>query len=226
MKDSNEKASRLKSALSRLRDFRIETIGLASIGYQTGKELLQDAIETGQQQSAQPLKLSNEQLNRLVNNGLFLSTGLATKLKEESSELRQKLESRFKTEPENSSATWKVNIDTLKSSGDELIDWLSDNAKQLLDEANKEGQSLDLELRKHLKNLQTESADRYQDFLGSLGIANKKDINEINRKLILLAEALESPKSGEVVKLDRRREDRRKTQVPVKFDQRVHQRRS
>ena len=70
--------------------------------------------------------------------------------------------------------------------------------------------------------------ERIQAFWSALGLVNKQEMEEVNRKLVLLAESLENQldeDSKSLVYLNRRKKDRRVKQQPVKLDKRIRDRR-
>ena len=103
-----------------------------------------------------------------------------------------------------------------------------ESTQSLLEKAKQEGKDVDYELRKALFGRQVSLEERLQSFWNALGLVNKKEMAEVNRKLVLLAASVESQlddDSKALVYLNRRGNDRRVKQVPVAFDKRLHDRR-
>ncbi|MCG8316681.1 MAG: hypothetical protein MI976_25990 [Pseudomonadales bacterium] len=101
--------------------------------------------------------------------------------------------------------------------------------EELLEEAKESGKDLDFELRKTLIGNQSVIEERIQKFWRAIGLVNKQEMEEVNRKLVLLAESLENQldeESKNLVYLNRRKHDRRIKQVPVEFDKRLRCRRA
>lgn len=196
------------------------------------------------------LETTLSRLKSLAKSSQQLSIGLAKKTADDQKELRKRLSERLahadsefdkqatSTITENTQAdlegpvkttSWQSRYASLKAKRDSLLEWSSESAQQLLEEAEQEGKDLDLEFRKQVKSRQQDIIASYQNRIGKLGFATKNDLNDLNKKLIDLALLLEkqnSKKAGELINLERRRVERRKQQQPVEFDKRVYQRRS
>lgn len=103
-----------------------------------------------------------------------------------------------------------------------------ETSETLLNEAKEHGADVDYEMRKAIFGRQASLEERIQAFWSALGLVNKQEMEEVNRKLVLLAESLENQldeDSKSLVYLNRRKKDRRVKQQPVKLDKRIRDRR-
>lgn len=103
-----------------------------------------------------------------------------------------------------------------------------ESAESFLADAKELGKDVDHELRKVVFGRQASLEERVQRFWKALGLVNKRELEELNRKLVALAESVESQldeESKSLVYLNRRKNDRRVKQTPVAVDKRVHLRR-
>lgn len=120
------------------------------------------------------------------------------------------------------------NLERLNLTLNQLAKDIRESTESVLDEAKLEGKDVDYEMRKALFGRQENLESRLQAFWAALGLVNKQEMEEVNRKLVLLAESVESQldeESKTLVYLNRRQKDRRKKQVPVEFDKRLRFRR-
>ena len=105
---------------------------------------------------------------------------------------------------------------------------IRESTQELLETAKSEGKDVDYELRKALFGRQSSLESRLQSFWKAIGLVNKQDMEEVNRKLVVLAASLENQldeESKSLVYLNRRKQDRRTKQEPVEFEKRIHDRR-
>ncbi|MCG8670645.1 MAG: hypothetical protein MI867_14615 [Pseudomonadales bacterium] len=103
-----------------------------------------------------------------------------------------------------------------------------ESAESFLSDAKDVGKDVDYELRKALFGRQSTLESRIQRFWKAIGLVNKQEMEEVNRKLVILAESLENQlddDSKTLVYLNRRKNERRIQQVPVDIDKRVRDRR-
>ena len=226
--------------------------------FNEAKEAGKLSLETNTKESAEAAPISpvpppnaeqpgqtNSRFEALTKSAQQLSVGLAKKVAEDQKVLRERLTERLsKIDSGNAPAaedaqsnlegpvkttSWQSRYTLLLARRDNLLEWASESAQQLLADAEQEGKDIDIETRKRIKAQQQEIALAYQKLIGKLGFAAKSDLNELNRKLFELAQLLEkqnSKKPGELINLERRRVERRQQQQPVEFDKRIYERRS
>lgn len=120
------------------------------------------------------------------------------------------------------------NLEQTSKTFSRLTREVRESTQEILDAAKKEGKDVDYEMRKALFGRQSTLESRIQSFWNALGLVNKQEMEEVNRKLVLLAASLESQldeESKSLVYLNRRQQDRRVKQQPVEFEKRLRDRR-
>ncbi|MDX1694504.1 MAG: hypothetical protein R3208_12125 [Ketobacteraceae bacterium] len=120
------------------------------------------------------------------------------------------------------------NLEKASKALNRLAKDVRESTTELLDKAKQGGKDVDYELRKALFGRQTSLENRLQSFWNALGLVNKKEMAEVNRKLVLLAASVENQldeESKALVYLNRRNKDRRVKKQPVEFEKRLRDRR-
>jgi len=110
-----------------------------------------------------------------------------------------------------------------------LLEKLAERRAALALEIDEAGKIAEFKWRKNNHSRQLNRSNLRQRILGKIGWAEKKDIEELNRKLALISLMLEEKsKSGGVTSnsaLERRRIERRKMEVTQNYDKRIYNRR-
>lgn len=128
----------------------------------------------------------------------------------------------------DAASTFQKNLDQVNTVIKSLSKDVSTNTEVFLDDAKEFGKDVDHQLRKALYGQQAALDSRVQSIWKTLGLVNKQELEELNRKLVSLAESLENQLSEEnknLAYLNRRKLDRRQQQLPVDIEKRVHNRR-
>lgn len=130
--------------------------------------------------------------------------------------------------PDDESSKLAQNIDQVRAVMKKLTKDVSVSTESFFDDAKELGKDADHQLRKVLYGQQAAFDNRVQSLWKALGLVNKQELADLNRKLVALAESLETQLTDEnknLAYLNRRKQDRRQQQVPVDIEKRVHNRR-
>lgn len=128
------------------------------------------------------------------------------------------------SEPENTTLT----LSKMKAMVSSLQDEISERTNRFLENADNQGKEADFKMRKNARE-RLESATRLsRKLIGQVGFTNKTDIEEINRKLVILSELLRDSSNAEPtldLTLERRAKERRAISKPTSYEKRLLERR-
>lgn len=248
----DEVESIMNRARNNLRDIRITGLGLIDKANNEAKNYLESIkarseaklSEKNKNTNAENTEKEQENFENLINKvsqtvGQTINQTRAYSLAayeeatENSKKLAEWLKSAFDEAEEGSDEQKAISrlgrrLERTNTAINRLYKELQESTEELFKDAKELGKDVDYELRKAVFGRQESLESRIQAFWKAIGLVNKQEMEEVNRKLVLLAQSLENQldeESKSLVYLNRRKGDRRVKQVPVAFEKRVHNRR-
>ena len=237
--DSSDIANAFDSMRTHLRNIRLTGLGVVNKFNKEAKGYIDGVKARGEDKLEEISDINSNKLfdrasvamAKVINQSR--AYGLATY--EDANDNRQKLADWIKTavdtvigdETESISRLGR-NVEMTNKVVNSLAMDAYESAERFLQDAKEIGRDVDHELRKVVFTQQASLEERIHNFWKAIGLVNKRELEELNRKLVTLAESVESQldeDSKMLIYLNRRKADRRIKRVAVDVDRRVRLRR-
>ena len=103
---------------------------------------------------------------------------------------------------------------------------VKEKVEQLYEQSQEQGKIVDLDLRRQLETRRQQFRTKRERLLARLGLVTHQEIEDLNKRLILLASELKHQvKEENKAILERRKQERRNLQAAIEYDLRVFSRR-
>lgn len=226
---------------------RISALGLLEVVQKSSKQFIDEMIDTGHQLDIEAKK--NDKVDPLAEDAFIQKMRyVASGLRSELSTLRKEWHDEI-VKRNNESSHQSDSIKGKKTIGektrlplinrsknllknmsqyrDEMLEKISDVRKELGNDIVEEGKNAELKWRQENHQRHLARMRSRQQLLGRFGWAEKNDIEELNRKITILAKliATQAADSELTASIERRRTERRKKAVAQGYEKRLYSRR-